>query len=215
MKKWTILYPLITVSLLLWIEQVLEVPYLWKTTAKILLFLAIPYLLLKVKKFEFLHFRKTQKKSFVIAIVVGFAVMITILGAFISLRSLIDLPSLQMDLESRVGVTALVFPLVAIYILIGNSFLEEFYFRGLLIDFLKDSKLKWFLPSFFFAIYHIAIFLPWFEWPILIVAVVGLFIGGLLFQWINEASGTIYPSWIIHMFADLGVLLIGGYMFYW
>jgi len=214
MKNWTILYPLISVTLLLWIEQVLEVAYLWKTAAKVFLFLAIPLLFLKVEKFDFLHLKKTQKKSIFIAVVVGFAVMITILVAFISLRSLIDLPSLQMDLESRVGVTALVFPMVAIYILIGNSFLEEFYFRGLLVDFLKDSKLKWFLPSFFFAIYHIAIFLPWFEWPILSVAVVGLFVGGLLFQWINEASGTIYPSWIIHLFADLGVLLIGGYMFY-
>ncbi len=214
MKNWTILFPLVSIALLLWIEQVLEVPYLWKTAAKALFFLAIPLLFLKVKKFDFLHMRKTQKISIFIAIVIGFAVMMTILGAFIFLRSSIDLNSLQVDLETRVGVTALVFPIVALYILIGNSFLEEFYFRGLLIDFLKESKLKWILPSFFFAIYHVAIFLPWFEWPILIVAVVGLFIGGLLFQWINEASGTIYPSWIIHMFADIGVLLIGVYMFY-
>lgn len=215
MKNWTILYPLISVVLLLWIEQILEVSYLWKTASKVLLFLAIPLLFLQGKKFNFLHLRKTKKKNIHIAIVVGFAVMMTILGAFIILRSLIDLQSLQMDLESRVGVTALIFPMVAIYILIGNSFLEEFFFRGILVDFLKDSKLKWFLPSFFFAIYHIAIFLPWFELPVLTVAVVGLFIGGLLFQWINEASGTIYPSWIIHMFADLGILLIGGYMFYY
>ncbi|PUB16785.1 CPBP family intramembrane glutamic endopeptidase [Paenisporosarcina sp. OV554] len=214
MKNWTILFPLVSIALLLWIEQVLEVPYLWKTAAKALFFLAIPLLFLKVKKLDFLHMRKTQKISIFIAIVIGFAVMMTILGAFIFLRSSIDLNSLQVDLETRVGVTALVFPIVALYILIGNSFLEEFYFRGLLIDFLKESKLKWILPSFFFAIYHVAIFLPWFEWPILIVAVVGLFIGGLLFQWINEASGTIYPSWIIHMFADIGVLLIGVYMFY-
>ena len=215
MKNWTILYAFTSVVLLLWIEQVLEVSYLWKTATKVLLFLAIPSLFLQVKKFDFLYLRKTQKKNIHIAIVVGFAVMMTILGAFIILRSLFDLPSLQMDLESRVGVTALIFPMVAIYILIGNSFLDEFYFRGLLVDFLKDSKLKWFLPSFFFAIYHVAIFLPWFEWSILTVAVVGLFIGGLLFQWINEGSGTIYPSWIIHIFADLGILLIGGYMFYY
>lgn len=214
MKNWTILFPLVSIALLLWIEQVLEAPYLWKTAAKALFFLAIPLLFLKVKKSDFLYMRKTQKTSIFIAIVLGFAVMMTILGAFIFLRSSIDLNSLQVDLETRVGVTALVFPIVALYILIGNSFLEEFYFRGLLIDFLKESKLKWILPSFFFAIYHVAIFLPWFEWPILIVAVVGLFIGGLLFQWINEASGTIYPSWIIHMFADIGVLLIGVYMFY-
>ena len=126
MKNWTILFPLVSIALLLWIEQVLEVPYLWKTAAKALFFLAIPLLFLKVKKFDFLHMRKTQKISIFIAIVIGFAVMMTILGAFIFLRSSIDLNSLQVDLETRVGVTALVFPIVALYILIGNSFLEEF-----------------------------------------------------------------------------------------
>ena len=70
------------------------------------------------------------------------------------------------------------------------------------------------MPSFLFAIYHIAIFLPWFDWPILLIAVIGLFIGGLLFQWLNKKSGTIYPGWIVHISADIGVLLIGFYMFY-
>ena len=214
MKKWSILFPVICIAILLWIEQGLEVSYLWKTAAKVLLFFAIPFFFLKATVFEFLQFKKTQKKSLLLALGLGIIVIMAILGAFMLLKDSIDLNALQLDLETRVGVTAVVFPFVAFYILFGNSFLEEYFFRGLLVGLLKDSKLKWILPSFFFAIYHVAIFLPWFEWPILLLAVVGLWIGGLLFQWLNEKSGTIYPSWIIHMSADIGVLLIGVYMFY-
>jgi len=214
MKKWSILFPVLCIAILLWIEQGLEVNYLWKTAAKVLLFFAIPFYFLRATKFEFLHAKKTQKKSLLLALGLGIIIIMTILGAFVLLKGSIDLNALQLDLETRVGVTASVFPFVALYILFGNSFLEEYFFRGLLVDLLKESRLKWFLPSFFFAIYHVAIFLPWFEWPILVLAVFGLWIGGLIFQWLNEKSGTIYPSWIIHMCADIGVLLIGVYMFY-
>ncbi len=214
MKKWAILYPFVAIALLLWIEQGLDMTYVWKTAAKIILFLAVPILFLNDSKFEFLHMKKIQRNRIILAIGLGIAVMVTIISAFMLLKNSIDLPSLQMDLETRVGVTATVFPFVSFYILIGNSFLEEFFFRGLLVNLFKISKLQWILPSFLFAIYHIAIFLPWFEWPILMLAVGGLWIGGLIFQWVNKECGTLYPSWIIHIFADIGVLLVGVYIFY-
>src|SRR5690606_7725936 len=107
-----------------------------------------------------------------------------------------------------------VFPFVALYILLGNSLLEEFFFRGQLPNLFVKSWLQFVLPSFFFAIYHIAIFLPWFSPTLLTLAVIGLWIGGIIFQLANERSQTILPSWIIHMFADVGVLLVGVYMLY-
>lgn len=214
MRKRMILVPALALTLLLVIEQVLEIPYFWKTIMKILIFLAVPLFLMKIIKFSFLRLKKTEKRSTILAFILGILVMITVLVSFFMLQNHINIETILSDLESRVGITSAVFPFVAIYILLGNSFLEEFFFRGLLVDMYKESKLKWVLPSFLFAIYHIAIFLPWFDWPILLTAVGGLFIGGLIFQWINEESGTIYPSWIIHICGDIGVLLIGFYMYY-
>lgn len=214
MRKRMILVPTIAITLLLIIEQVLEIPYLWKTIMKILIFLAVPIFLMKMLKFNFLRPNIAAKKSTKLAFVLGILVMVTVLASFFILQNYINLDSILSDLESRVGISSAVFPFVAIYILLGNSFLEEFFFRGLLVDLYKESRIKWVLPSFLFAIYHIAIFLPWFDWPILLTAVGGLFLGGLIFQWMNEESGTIYPSWIIHIFGDVGVLLVGFYMFY-
>jgi len=214
MRKQIILLPLLAITFLLIIEQVLEITYIWKTVGKVFIFLAVPIVFLKFTKYQFLYLKAWKDKRNVLSVGLGILVMLSILSAFFILQSFINIDSIRYDLESRVGVTSTVFPFVALYILLGNSFLEEFFFRGVLVDLYKESKLKWFLPSFLFAIYHIAIFLPWFDWPILLTAVGGLFVGGLLFQWMNEESGTIYPSWIIHMFADMGVLLVGVYLFY-
>jgi membrane protease YdiL (CAAX protease family) len=214
MRKWVMLYPFISILILLWIEQGIEVTYIWKTLAKIILFVVVPLLYVKTIKSNFLKLQAVKKNQFIPAMILGGLVLVSILTAFLLFRDAIDLAALRLDLETRVGVTALVFPFVALYIMLGNSFLEEFFFRGLLVDLFPQSKWRWIMPSFLFAIYHVAIFLPWFEWPILLLAVAGLFIGGLLFQWMNKASGTIYSGWIIHISADIGVLLIGIYMFY-
>ncbi|MDW0118217.1 CPBP family glutamic-type intramembrane protease [Sporosarcina thermotolerans] len=139
--------------------------------------------------------------------------MSLIIGAFLLLQSLIDIASLRDDLLLS-GITPSSFPIIALYILIGNSIIEEFFFRGLLPDLFGRGAMRFILPPFFFAIYHIAIFLPWFTLPILLLAVGGLWTGGLIFQLANEKPHTILPSWIIHMFADLGILLIGVYILY-
>lgn len=212
-KGFGILFPLLSMLLLLWIEQGIGVTYIWKTVAKVILFLLIPLILFRAARFPFLRLRQTDRTSIKRAVFAGLAVMGSIIGAFLLLRTYIDLNALKMDLADS-GITPLVFPAIALYILLGNSLLEEFFFRGLLPDVLGQSKLRLLLPPFFFAIYHVAIFLPWFTAPILLLAIAGLWTGGFIFQLANEKSGTILPSWIIHMSADLGILLIGVYLLY-
>ncbi|WP_172372611.1 CPBP family intramembrane glutamic endopeptidase [Sporosarcina jiandibaonis] len=209
-----LLLALASIVFLLWIEQGIEVSYIWKTMAKVILFLVIPLILFRKTKLTFLEIKRTDRTSLRIALFSGLAVMFVIIAAFIVLMPSIDIDSLLLDLIERAGVTAIVFPIVALYILIGNSLLEEFFFRGLLPSFFKNKFARLLLPSLLFAIYHVAIFLPWFSLPILLLAVAGLWIGGFIFQLANERSGTILPSWIIHMFADIGVLLVGVYIFY-
>lgn len=212
-KGFAILFPLLSMLLLLWIEQGIGVTYIWKTVAKVMLFLLIPLILFRATRFPFLRLRQTDPTSIKRAVFAGLAVMGSIIGAFLLLRTYIDLNALKMDLADS-GITPLVFPAIALYILLGNSLLEEFFFRGLLPDLFGQSKLRLLLPPFFFAIYHVAIFLPWFTAPILLLAIAGLWTGGFIFQLANEKSGTILPSWIIHMSADLGILLIGVYLLY-
>ena len=214
MQKWFgAVFPILSILLLLWIEQSVGVTYGIKTIAKVILFLVIPLMLFRATRFPFLRFRKADRKSIQLAFILGITIMMLIIGAFLLLQQSIDIASLRDDLLQS-GITRAVFPFIALYILFGNSFVEEFFFRGLLPNLFGQSKMRFILPPFFFAVYHIAIFLPWFTLPILLLAVGGLWAGGLIFQLVNEKCRTILPSWIIHMFADVGILLIGVYVLY-
>lgn len=203
------------IAVLLWIEQGLGVSYVWKTAAKIGLFLVLPLLVFRGEARRAVRFRETDPKRLKTAILLGAGVMAVIFGAFIGLRAFIDTDALVGDLADRVGVTGAVYPFVALYILLGNSLLEEFFFRGILpAQFRSRPRLGLIIPPLLFAVYHVAIFLPWFSLPILLLAVLGLAAGGVLFQLVNGRGGTILPSWTIHMAADLAILIIGAYLIY-
>lgn len=214
MKKYLLfLYPVIGLILLLWIEQGLTVSYTIKTMAKLLLFMGIPLMLTYRKRLPFLHFQKTDRRSSRAAVILGLLVLSIIVFSFYLLQTFIDIDTILLNL-SDIGVTSTVFPFVALYILFGNSLLEEFFFRGFLTSFFTHPWRRILIPSFLFAVYHISIFLTWFSWPLLLLAICGLWIGGVIFQLVNEKSGTILSSWIIHLFADFGIISIGIYIFY-
>ena len=146
-KSLMFLFPIVSIIILLWIEQVLTVPYTTKTLAKILLFAGIPLILFYKKGFTFLHFRNVDRQSLSASILLGISIMTIIVFAFIKLRAFIDLDGLILALED-IGVTSTVFPFIALYILFGNSILEEFFFRGFLASFF-NTYLESYLNTFF------------------------------------------------------------------
>lgn len=205
-------YPIASILLLFWFEQGLFFSYLAKTIMKIVLFLIIPLMLFTQTTTSFLQFRKIDKNSVKRVIFTGFLMMIIIICTFVIVHNYIDIDFLLLDLEDA-GVTKTVFPFIALYILFGNSLIEETFFRGLTPSFIEHPKLRLVVPSLLFALYHIVIFLPWFSPPLLVLAILGLWFAGYVFQLVNKQQ-TILLSWIIHMFADIGVLLVGVYIFY-
>ena len=112
-----------------------------------------------------------------------------IIGAFVILLPYIDIDALLIDLADA-GITPTVFPFVALYILFGNSLLEEFFFRGLLPIFSQNPVFVFFChPSFLpftispFSYHGLALHFS-------LLAVTGLWIGGIIFQLANERSRT-------------------------
>jgi len=59
-----------------------------------------------------------------------------------------------------------------------------------------------------FALYHVAMIGGSFPLPLLLLALVGLAIGGGIFDYVDDKSRNIYNSWIIHMFADFAIMTI-------
>lgn len=201
------------------IDGVIAPPYLYKSMIKIVLFLLIPMLYFGMCKDEKSNLKKLfvpRKRDFLIALFMGIGVFSVILLAYAVLKNYIDFSGIKDSLTSGIGVNADNFVYVAIYISFVNSLLEEFFFRGFAFIVLKQETSRVFAYVFsaaLFALYHVGMTSGWFNILIYILAMLGLFIGGCIFNYLNEKCENIYPSWLVHMCANFAINTIGFMLF--
>lgn len=189
-------------------------PVYWtKSACKLLLFLGIPLVCsLFFRGISLRALFVPTRRGLFRALGLGLSVYAVILGAFFLLRDFVDFSPILDNLPD--GVTKATFPLVALYISFVNSLLEEFFFRG--FAYLTLAR-HWRGTSLFsavaFALYHTAMMLGWFPPALFLLALAGLTVGGLLFNWLNKQDGSIYTSWLVHMFANFATNTVGFILF--
>ncbi len=199
------------------IDAVIQPGYLVKSLIKIVLFLIIPFLYsIWDKELQLKKLFIPQKKGLIKAFLMGIGVYLVIIGAYFLFRNVFDFSSLTNSLTESTGVSRENFLFVAIYISFANSLLEEFFFRGFGFICAKRNMpraLAYVISSLAFAAYHIAMMIGWFDWPVVLLALIGLFLGGMIFNYFNEKYENIYLSWLIHMFANFAINTIGFILF--
>ncbi len=220
--KYRVWYIVLTVSLCAlamgFVDAVLMPPYFIKSLIKIALFMIVPILYFVFNKGEFESFRKLfvpEKKMLFRAVVLGIGVFAVIIVAYLVCRNFYDFSTVAEKLTSGAGVNADNFLYVSLYISFINSLLEEFFFRGFAFITLKRESSRIFayiFSSSLFTLYHIGMTSGWFSPFILVLMLVGLFIGGCIFNYLNEKSENIYMSWLVHMCANFAINLIGMFL---
>lgn len=201
------------------VDSHIQPGYFIKSIIKIILFLIIPIIFAYRKNnIMSIHslFRITSLKETLLPIILALVVYGFIMAAYFILKNFIDLTNIQKILSSSLNVSKSNFIYVALYISFINSFLEEFFFRGFLFLGLKKTtnrSMSYAISAFAFSVYHVAILSNWFSPILFIIAMVGLFIGGLIFNWLNEKNENIYNSWVVHMFANFAINTVGLIMY--
>lgn len=218
MKKLWILILVITVCAIMGIvDSVLMPGYALKSLIKIILFLLLPIIYgVFNKECNIKKLVKPDKKGLGIAVLLGFGVYTVVLGAYFLFRNVFDFSALTTSLNETTGVNKSNFLWVALYISFINSLLEEFFFRGFSFITLKkyaSRRFAYIFSSLAFSLYHIAMMIGWFGIPVLLISLVGLFIGGMIFNRFDEKNENIYLSWLIHMFANFATNTIGFILF--
>ncbi|TGY42848.1 CPBP family intramembrane metalloprotease [Clostridium sartagoforme] len=200
------------------IDAVIRPQYLTKSFVKIILFSLMPILYSRYNKELNLNslFKVKSKKEIIIALISGAAVFSFILGAYLILGGFFDFSNVVSSLSANVGIDNSNFIFVAIYISFINSLLEEFFFRGFAFIKLKEvasRKFAYIFSSLAFALYHVAMMIGWFDISLFILTLSGLFVGGIIFNYFNEKYKNIYVSWLIHMFANFAINIVGFMLF--
>ena len=220
-KRIYIISSLIIFSLAVtYIDAVVHPSYFTKIPIKILFFLALPmafFLLFRKERpvcKKMFHF---EQRGLRFSLLLGSAIYVLITAGYLLTRNIFDFSAVTGSLTSGMGITQKNFPLVALYICVFNSFLEEFFFRGFGFIALKAYTgprfAYWFSPVFF-AIYHAGMMSGMFHPLLHLLLITGLIAGGLIFNALNDRFGNLYPSWFVHMAADLGIMTVGAILFY-
>ncbi len=199
------------------IDGILKANYFIKSLIKLVLFLILPALYslcdedIKIKEVFI-----PEKRGLKLASILCVLVYVTILGGYFLLKDIFDFSSITTSLTNNIGVTGKNFIFVSLYISFVNSLLEEFFFRGFAFITLKNitsRKFAYLFSAAVFAIYHIAMMIGWFSLDVFLIIMAGLFAGGLIFNYLNERSSTVYPSWLVHMFANFAINTVGFILF--
>ena len=199
------------------VDAVIQPGYAIKSAIKIIMFLLIPIVYgLFLKEFNIKNLMKPDKKGLCIALCLGFVIYGVVIGAYWIFKDVFDFSALTGSLNETTGVNKSNFIWVAIYISFVNSLLEEFFFRGFSFITLKkltSRRFAYVFSSMAFALYHIAMMIGWFGLPVILISLVGLFIGGMIFNRFDEKNENIYLSWLVHMFANFATNTIGFILF--
>lgn len=194
------------------IETIVEPTYIVKSALKVAIFLLLPLAYAKMTNTMVLDkFFAIDKRGMIKLFVLGSFIYAVILGAYALTKNIFDYSSLVRSLSADQNVNSTSFIWVAAYISFCNSFLEEFLFR--FVSFIQLSKYAarktaYIFSSIMFAVYHVAMIGTSFPPSLLLLALIGLTIGGLIFDYVDSRNGNIYNSWIIHLFADFAIMTI-------
>lgn len=199
------------------VDAIIKPSYAVKSLIKIILFLGCPLMYSRfindiclIKLFSF------HEKSFIMSLLMGIGIFILIMSAYFLLRNKLDLSQITTSLQNNIGVSKDNFVFVSLYISFINSLLEEFFFRGFAFLSLKQFTSRIFaygISSIAFALYHIAMMIGWFSIGTFLLMIMGLIVGGVIFNFLNEKNENIYSSWMVHMFANFAINLVGFILF--
>ena len=194
------------------------VPQYWiKSIIKIIFFLGLPIsYALWDKEIDLKSIFKPSKKGIFTALVLCVPMYIIIVGAYLLFKDVFDFSGITASLTEGIGVNKDNFIWVSLYISFVNSLLEEFFFRGFAFLTLRrftGTKFALYFSAIAFACYHIAMMTDMFTVWIFGISMLGLIIGGIIFNLLNIKSENLYTSWFVHIFANFAINTIGFVLF--
>ncbi|SER92861.1 CPBP family intramembrane glutamic endopeptidase [Psychrobacillus sp. OK032] len=151
------------------------------------------------------------KKSIFVGIISGLICLVSIYGFVILFQSsLIDTAQLKQLLVKWNFSGAKVILLIFVLILI-NPILEELYWREFMYKrlFQKVGKiLTVLITSIFYALYHLIVVMEIFSFPFNVLAVIPVFLAGVMWGIFRIKFNSITAPIISHCLADIGIMLV-------
>ena len=218
MNKSVIGYSLLAIIAIVVLEKVFGFDYIPKQILRISLFLIIPmigiYVLRKSNIKKEIRYQKPTLKELRVPLLIGIVIFIGTLGGYFVFQFMFEAEGV-IEGAQKLGITPGNVLIWGFYLSFINSLVEEFFFRGYIFFSLEKRSytLAVIVSGLLWAIYHVVIFDTIFELYTMVFTIIGLFIIGVLLAYINRYGKSFINSWIVHIFADIAVVIIVLYMY--
>jgi len=143
------------------------------------------------------------------------AMMVGYFGWFRQSVLLGDAPAALLGKVTTLGVaTPLSFIAVAVFYSLVHSALEEYYWRWFVYGRLRrhvPMMAALVLGSLAFMAHHVILIGVFFQpnWPLVALFSLGVAVGGAVWAWIYERSGSLLGPWLSHLLIDAVLMTIG------
>jgi len=165
-----------------------------------------------LKDFSFLAFRR----YFSVALLWGVIIGISYFMGFLLLKSFLSFDAITSSLAQFASITPTNILFIGAYIILFNSLLEEFFWRGFFFqESLRSFRKFWayFLTGIGFSLYHLAFLYTWFSWPFIFLAGIGLFMYSFVMCFLFERYKDLFTCWFIHAIVDVAQITIALILF--
>lgn len=162
---------------------------------------------------------RPARKGMALGVGFGLGVAALMLGAYFGLlrhSSLLARTPAQLRHKlAQVGMdTPGSYLILAGFVVLAHSFLEEYYWRWFVFGQLRrvvSLGPALVLSSLAFMAHHVVVlyvYLPG-QLPAVLVFALGIAIGGMVWAWVYERAGTLYAAWLSHVLVDGAIFVIG------
>ena len=205
----------IAVTIVFVTEQVFQAGYLIKTIVKVISFMGAVGLYCGITKSRFTDVIRLHKLKNIKPIIIWMLFFfVGMTAAFFIFKRFIDLDGIRESLIAKENLTKSNCLFVFAYIILCNSFLEESFFRGFLSGIFPNKLVGTIVSAAVFSVYHIGIFVTWFNPFIFAICIVGLAAVGVFLQWLSGKFESILASYITHACANVVLNIIGALMIF-
>ena len=197
------------------VEQILQPGYWIKSLLKAAAFLGAIQVYALVSRQSFLETVRLRRLSGAKPLL--WCMGLFFVGAallFMLFRNQLDLAGIRESLTRKEGLTRQNCLFVFAYIILCNAFLEEAFFRGFLFGLFQNRKIGALASAVLFSLYHIGIFITWFNPFLFLLCLMGLTAVGLFLQWVSERYRSIAASYLIHGCANVAINTVGALLIF-
>lgn len=145
------------------------------------------------------------KKNILIVLGIGMGLAAIYLATYLVLSQSLRTEAFVSKLNQLASINKRNILFIGLYLILFNSILEEFFWRGFLFKELREIISPWTahaLTGIGFSFHHIAFFFYWFDFYFLMLATSGLIAFAVVMNLVFERYD-LFSCWLIHAFADI------------